>query len=139
MNIKQWMNRARNIDKEINSLLKQKDEMRDVVLSITSSYDAIVVSGTKEPHKFDRLVVLETEIDSMVDKLVEVKAEILKAINQLEDRRYRDVLRLRYIENMTFEAIAVETNYSYMQTCRLHGRALLKIEDVMNGKEENNG
>lgn len=136
MNVKQWMNRARNIDREINSLLRQKDEMRDMVLSITSNYNAIVVSGTKEPHKFDRLVVLETEIDSMVDKLVEVKAEILNAINRVEDRRLRDVLRLRYIDNMTFEAIAVETNYSYMQTCRLHGRALLKIEDILNGKEE---
>lgn len=135
MNTKQWLNRARNIDKEINSLLKQKNEMRDMVLSITSSYDAIVVSGTKDPHKFDRLVVLETEIDRKIDELVGVKAEILKAINRVDDRRFRDVLRLRYIESMTFEAIAVETHYSYMQTCRLHGRALLKIEELLKKEE----
>lgn len=131
MNVKAWLNRARNIDREIDSLLRERTEERNKVLSVTSSYEAIVVSGTKDPHKFDRLAELETEIDNQIDNLVSVKAEILRAINKLEDGRFRDVLRLRYLESRTFEQIAVEINYSYKQTCRIHGRALLKIEEAL--------
>lgn len=131
MNIKQWLSRARNIDREIDSLLRERTEMRDMLFSVTSNYEAIVVSGTKDPHKFDRLAILETEIDKQIDNLVSVKAEILRAINKLDDGRFRDVLRLRYLESRTFEQIAVEINYSYKQTCRIHGRALLKMEEVL--------
>lgn len=131
MNVKTWLNRARNIDREIDSLLRERSEMRDMLFSVTSNYEAIVVSGTKDPHKFDRLAILETEIDNQIDNLVSVKTEILRAINKLEDGRFRDVLRLRYLESRTFEQIAVEINYSYKQTCRIHGRALLKIEEVL--------
>lgn len=131
MNVKAWLNRARNIDREIDSLLRERSEMRDMLFSVTSNYEAIVVSGSKDPHKFDRLAILETEIDNQIDNLVSVKAEILRAINKLDDGRFRDVLRLRYLESRTFEQIAVEINYSYKQTCRIHGRALLKIEEAL--------
>lgn len=131
MNVKAWLNRARNIDREIDSLLRERSEMRNMLFSVTSNYEEIVVSGTKDPHKFDRLAELETEIDNQIDNLVSVKAEILRAINKLDDGRFRDVLRLRYLESRTFEQIAVEINYSYKQTCRIHGRALLKMEEVL--------
>ena len=131
MNVKAWLNRARNIDREIDSLLRARTEARNKVLSVTSSYEAIVVSGTKDPHKIDRLAELETEIDNQIDNLVSVKAEILREINKLEDWRYRVVLRLRYLESKTFEQIAVEINYSYKQTCRIHGRALLIIGEAL--------
>lgn len=131
MNVKAWLNRARNIDREIDSLLRERSEMRNMLFSVTSNYEAIVVSGTKDPHKFDRLAELETEIDNQIDNLVSVKAEILRAINKLDDGRFRDVLRLRYLESRTFEQIAVEINYSYKQTCRIHGRALLKIGEAL--------
>ena len=125
--------RARDIDREINSLLKEKQEVRDKVLKITQSYTGEVVSGTKDPHRFDRVVELEIEIDKQIDNLVAVKAEILNAISKLSDGRYREILRLRYIRGMTFEAIAVEMNYSWRHVCTLHGRALLKMEGIING------
>lgn len=131
MNIKQWLNRARNIDREIDVLVQERDETRARVEKITQTYDSIGVQSTKDPHKFDRLVELETEIDREIDNLVAVKTEILQAINRLEDSRYRAVLRGRYIDSKTFEKIAVEMHYSYKQVCRLHGRALLKMEDVL--------
>ena len=136
MNTKQWLMRARDIDREINSLLREKEEVRDRVLKVTQSYTGEVVSGSKDPHKFDRVVELEMEIDRQIDNLVAVKAEILIAISKLSDGRYREILRLRYIRGMTFEAIAVEMNYSWRHVCTLHGRALLKIGEVING---NNG
>ena len=132
-NAKQWLMRARNIDREINELLREKEEVRDRVLKITQSYTMDTVQSTKDPHKFDRVVELEMEIDRHIDELVAVKTEILHGIAQLSDGRYREILRLRYLSGKTFEQIAVEIRYSYKQTCRLHGRALLKMEEIING------
>ena len=136
MNVKQWLMRARDIDREINSLLKEKQEVRDRVCKITQSYTGDTVSSSKDPHKFDRVVELELEIDRQIDELVRVKGEILNAISQLSDGRYREILRLRYIRGLTFEKIAVEMNFSWRHACTLHGRALLKIGEVINGNRQ---
>lgn len=133
LNAKQWLSRARTIDREINELLKEKEEVRDRVLKITQSYTADTVQSSKDPHKFDRVVELEAEIDRNIDELVVVKTEINKGISQLTDGRYREILRLRYLQGMTFERIAVTMNYSWRHVCTLHGRALLKMEEIVNG------
>lgn len=133
MNVKQWLMRARTLDREINSLLEEKQNVRDRILKITQSYTGNVVQATKDPHKFDRVVELELEIDRNIDELVRVKAEILNAISELPDGRYREILRLRYLKGMTFEQIAVEMHYSWRHVCTLHGRALLKMEGIING------
>lgn len=131
-NVKQWLNRARNIDKEINHLIQQRDEEWGRILSITQKYTGDTVQSTKDPHKFDRLVEYEAEIDRQIDELIRVKTEITKAICKLTDGRLRDILRLRYLKGLTFEEIAVEIKYSYKQTCRLHGRALIRMEVIVN-------
>lgn len=86
---------------------------------------------SKDPHKFDKLVEFEEKIDKQIDRLYEVKTETLEAISRLNDRRYREILKGRYIEGLTFEEISVRIRYSYKQTCRLHGRALIKMEVIV--------
>lgn len=133
MNAKQWLMRARNIDREIDELLAERNEVIARLTSITQKLTGEAVQSSKDPHKFDRAVELEMEIDREIDELVAIKAEIEAGISQLTDGRYREILRLRYISGKTFEEIAVRICYSYKQTCRLHGRALLKMEGIING------
>lgn len=133
MNVKQWLMRARNIDREINGLLEERSEVIARLTSITQKLTGEAVQASKDPHKFDRAVELEMEIDRQIDNLVAVKAEIENGISKLNDGRYREILRLRYISGKTFEEIAVHIGYSYKQTCRLHVRALLKMEGIING------
>lgn len=131
MTAKQWLSRARFIDREITKLLDAKDAVKARVLSITPSYSGEPVQGTRDPHKFDKLVELEDTIDTLVDKLVDTKREIITGISRLEDGRHREVLYARYIENKTFEEIAVGVGYSIRQVWRLHGEALLRMEVII--------
>lgn len=59
------------------------------------------------------------------------KVEIEHTISAVADERLRLILIARYINCKTFEYIACEMHYSYKQICRLHGKALLKVQDVL--------
>lgn len=129
-----YLNRARNIDHEIDVLLKTETETRDKILHITQRYDGDGAQATKDPHKFDRLAELSSMIDQKVDELVEVKEEILQMIGRLPDQRQRNVCTSYYVRMKTFEEIAVEEHYSYRQTKRIHSKSLLLVDGYLTGK-----
>ena len=145
MNVKEWLNRARNIDREINRIeneisaeMKKKEEIFGLLTSATQRYSGDVVQSDRDPHKFDKIVEMEIAVDSLIDELVyekerltKVKSEINSVISRVRNSRYRDVLRARYLDNMTFEEISVSIHLSYKQTCRIHGRALLKVGELI--------
>ena len=58
MTAKQYMNRARRVDSEIESLMKLVQKTRESLESITQSYTGDTIQTTKNPHKYDRLVEL---------------------------------------------------------------------------------
>lgn len=128
MTAKQWLMRAWKLDREISSLIRARDSTRERVMSITQNYSAIMVGGTKDPHKYDRLMELENRIDQRIDELVGIKEEVIAVISQVDDNRYRLILQERYIECKTFEQIAVDGYYSWRHTLRLHGKALKAVE-----------
>lgn len=99
--------------------------------SITQNYDSDGAQSSKDPHKFDALVELEDKLDAKIDELYRIKNEILDTIFRLDDPRERMVLKGRYVDMKTWEQIAVEMSYSYMQVTRIHGYALNSIKDVI--------
>lgn len=131
MTAKEWLRRGWKIDQEINSLLRTKRETRDRLTSITAGYEGDPVQGTRDPHKYDRLVELDSKIDERVDQLVQIKAEITEAIARVQDSRYRTLLTERYLCFRTWEQIAVDMNYSWKQIHRIHGEALIALEEKM--------
>lgn len=131
MTIKQWLTRARNIDREIDALVKARGELYDRVTKITQSFTGDVVQSTKDPHRYEKLAEYEIEIDKRIDQLIDVKREINAAINELQDWRLRMVLFERYLLGRTWEQIAVDMHFSYQHVCRLHGRALIEMGGIL--------
>ena len=130
MTAKQWLGRARYIDREIALLQKTKAETRDSLTKITQSYESDGAQVSKDPHKFDRLAELENMIDDKVDELTRTKAEIMQVIFRLEDRRQKMVLISYYIRMKTFEQIAVEMNYSFRQITNIRRRGIMEVQKV---------
>ena len=58
---------------------------------------------------------------------------MLRAVRSVESEGLRYLLELRYIDGMTFEAIAEKTCYSIRQTLRRHALALdaMQWEDAV--------
>ena len=131
MTAKQWIGRARYIDREIALLQKTKAETRDSLTKITQSYESDGAQVSKDPHKFDRLAELENMIDDKVDELTRTKAEIMQVIFRLEDRRQKMVLISYYIRMKTFEQIAVEMNYSFRQITNIRRRGIMEVQKLI--------
>ena len=134
MNAKQWLSRARFIDREIAMLQKTKEETRDNLTKITQSYESDGAQTTKDPHKYDRLVELENEIDQKVDELIDTKREIMNVIFKVEDRNQRQVLISYYIRMKTLEKIAVEMNYSFRQIGNIRRYGIREVQKIIGYK-----
>lgn len=132
--VKQWLNRAHNIDKEINNLILERDRAFSKATSAVNGASGEKVQTSAQnstESKYIAYAEYESEIDRRIDELYEVKKEILWAIKKVENGTYRLLLTLRYIRFMTWEQVAEEMNYSYRQTLRIHGKSLRKIKHVI--------
>lgn len=141
MTAKQYLNRARHLDTEIEVLLKAKQAAYEAVTRITQNYDDDNTTGTKDPHKYDRIAELIDIIDRKTDEYVATLEEIVQTIMLVEDDRQRNVLALYYTAKdqktgkpLTWEQVAVELHYSWKQTRRIHGRALIEIDNILTGR-----
>lgn len=82
----------------------------------------------------DRLQDSVIEIDQIITVLAEAQHDLARtrisierAISTVAEDRLQRLLRYRYIDGMTWEAIAVKMRYSWRQVIRLHGEALNKV------------
>lgn len=65
-----------------------------------------------------------------VDECAAKAQKILDAIDGMSDEREKTLLRLRYIDGLSFERMAVDMGLSYRSLTRLHGGALSHFEVV---------
>lgn len=71
---------------------------------------------------------LRADYDQKREKLATELLRIEQAIETL-DSTERTLMRLRYIDGLSWQAIALRISYSWQQTHRIHARALIKIKD----------
>lgn len=131
LNTKEWLRRARILDKLIDAKIADRDRALELACQCTSNISPDKVSASSENSHENRMikyVEYTEEIDRMIDRLLQIKSEIKKAIDSVDDIVLQAVLTEYYINCKTWEQVAVDMNYSYMQVCRLHGKALQKIK-----------
>lgn len=130
---KEYLSKIFYLDKEIEAKIKLADELRSTALKATTmSPDGVHTSTISDPTS-DLGIKLDQyseEINHRVEELVDLKRLVSKQIDQLDKWTHRMVLRERYIHLKKWEEIAVEQNYSYRQTTRLHGEALIEFDKI---------
>ena len=111
MTTKEWLQRGIEIEEEIADL----QAVNPVVF-----LDEINVA------------VYEQNIKNRIGELYKIKNEILQTVNQVESATLRRLLIKRYIQNLTWEKIAEQLNYSYKHVVHiLHPKALSAIKRVL--------
>lgn len=132
MNARQWLGRARTIDREIAALEENLQKARDAAQRITQNYEGNDgVQSTKDPHKLDRIVEYADFIREKLDESYAVKKEIAEVILQIQDNRYRTALLQYYVNGVSWEEVASSMHYSWRWTMRLRKAALKEAEKAI--------
>lgn len=130
MTVRQWLSRYRELVEEIDRETRQAHYWEDKAVSLSSSKLSFA-------PKTRRLVSMQDYVAEFLDlashcaelgrEAQAAKEEIEKVVDSLEEPSYRRVLRLKYIDGMTYQQIADHLHYSKRQIHRIHGRALKRV------------
>ena len=135
MTVKEWLMRARNLDREIEHLRAEKQDAFDFATKITAECGGEVVQTSKKnttEKKFVSYAEYDEKIHKRVGELFKVKIEIQHAIEKVDDSVLRTLLFTRYIQHWTWEQIAVDLHYTYTHVVHnLHPKALNKVKELI--------
>lgn len=131
MRPKDYLSQVRYLDKEIDSKLKLKEDLRARALSIGSFEvkDKVQSSGGLNFSDWvDKITDIEREIDKKIDELVDLKQRINAQIDRVENPLHRIVLVSHYLNDLSLRQIAVKYSYNYGYIKNVHGHALLEFK-----------
>lgn len=125
---RQWLGRARTIERELKALVRTRQETMDLLTSITQNYSSDGAQSTKDPHKFDRLTELDNLIEQRTADLIRVRSEILTAISNVQSGSQRTVLISYYVRGKTLEDIGEEMGCSSRNVQNIRKRGIAWVE-----------
>lgn len=125
-----WLSRYRILSRKVDDLTEELEQWRTRATKITptlSQEPRGAGNGDKLQSSVVKICELEEELDQKIRELLSQRKEIVAVLDSLSDDNLRQLMRYRYIKGMTWDEISEKMNYSRTQTCRIHGRALDKI------------
>ncbi len=133
---KEYLKQTFKLDAQINSLIQELEVVETKATKVTTVLNPDKVeksagfSSNNQEDLIVKIIDYKNLVNQYIDELVDLKKDILERISKMENQDYKTILMLRYINLMSFEEIAVEINYTYRHTTRLHGRALAEFEKM---------
>lgn len=133
MTAKEYLGQYRRLKTDIDSKTEQLEELRELAESVSHSTGTGGSGGTSDKvgKTVAKIIDLENNINCQIEKMIELKIKIESTILSVNNSTLCQLLILRYINGHTFEQIALEMNYCYMQICRLHGKALESVKKML--------
>lgn len=123
------LKKYRYSQKWITRQLERYEEQRTMVLNITSSLDGMPKAKNKTNYSLENLLDSYNELIEILKQDQEKQNKIILQIREVEEP-YRTILTDKYILGMSLEEISVDIAYSYDRTCKMHGVALNKFDEL---------
>ena len=135
MTAKEYLNQAKTLDQRINVKLDRVSRLRAMTQKITASLDGEQVSRTRNVTPLEdaiiRLMEEEESLNAAIDRLVDLKREVSGVLKQIDDTDCQLLLELRYLCYRSWEEIAEVMHMHIRTVYKVHGRALLKEEAIV--------
>ena len=133
MDIKLHLNQAFFLDKQINSLIKVKEENISIAQRCTANYNN---DGGSNPSKtnsqeniYIKIIDQSELINQQIDKLVAIRNEIEQLINTVSDTDGQSILRMRYLAYMSMADIADIMGCTRTTVYRKFNNAISELEE----------
>lgn len=132
MTAKQYLMRAWHIDRRIDRLIEERDRLESTLTRGVGQLTGMPRGGGHDwTDTAIRVADLTARIGEEIRALCAIKREVSEAIDQVEDKRAREVLTLRYRNYMTWDQIAEELHYTDRWVFILHGRGLKRVKEFI--------
>lgn len=139
MTPKEYFKQAYRLDKIIDSMVQEVNELRSLVTSIQSpQYGERVQTSRDTEARFVKSLMkiqeFETRIDTKIDHLVALKKQISETISRVPNPDEQLVLRHRYLLGQTWEQVSEELHADPTTIYRWHLKALKNVvlpEDII--------
>ena len=126
----QYLMRYLDSKRRAKAILDEIRNLEDLATKVTVTFNDMPGGGVAD----DQLgAIVSHIIDLKADMVTQAKTmkaeqQIVQAvIDAVDDPDQRHLLRLRYINGYKWERVAVEMNYSFRHTLRIHGAALAAV------------
>lgn len=129
---KEYLKRYRFADNEIDDLLRQKEQIMARLTQVTPKYSGMPGGGDNDAmvDGVERLLEVEREINERVAAAMALRREIETCIDGLTSNAQRRLLRLRYIEGLSWGRIGQLMGYDRTWVWRIHGKAIEALNVV---------
>lgn len=107
---------------------RRLDEARDIGVR-SPKMDGMPRSGAGGgiEMQIDRIMAAERRLNKARDEALEILEGIEDMIESLENFDQKRILRLRYIDGLTWDEVAMDAGFSERSVRRIHGRALEEL------------
>lgn len=119
--------------KWIEKQIENYKEQRILAEGLTQSIDGMPKPKNKTSYKLEELMDKYNDIINILIKDQEKQNEIILQLREVE-QPYRNILQNKYVLGKSLEEISVEIGYSYDRTCKMHGTALDKFDNIEKNK-----
>lgn len=130
MNVRKWLSRYIELMEEIDRETKEAHYWEDVAIGLSPSKLSFAPKGRSNNDLSDyvaKFLDIAQHCSDLGNQARQAKDEILEVIDSLDDLIYRRVLKMLFIDNMTYQEIADRLHYSKRQIHRIRSKA---IKDV---------
>lgn len=107
---------------------------------ITSALGGEVVSGSRQTDKMTDIVAdlieLKKEVAAAEANYRETRLYYFSIIKEIPDEIQFKILYGVYFEFKKLSAVAKENHYGYRYICKVHGRALQEVENLLEKREK---
>lgn len=119
--------------KWIEKQIENYKEQRILAEGLTQNMDGMPKPKNKTSYKLEELMDKYNDIINILIKDQERQNEIILQLREVE-QPYRNILQNKYVLGKSLEEISVEIGYSYDRTCKMHGTALDKFDNIEKNK-----
>lgn len=134
MTAKDFLKQYHDANLETDAKIEQIRRLHERATQTTQVIMPDRVQSNGEQDKLSKItsevVDLERELYDSLEHLGRVRRQVSDAIEKVKSPTYRTLLELRYINENTWEEIAVKMHYHYRWVLELHGRALQEVEKL---------
>lgn len=129
MTAKEFLRRARNVDRRVDEATERVDRLRAKLEAGRMSRITGMPRGGSEDWTAtaDKLIELERVVNARIREMCRVKRLAMEAIEAVDEMAYRELLELYYLDGYSWEKVADAMHYSRRNVTRMHGAALKKV------------